>query len=194
VARCRTAIAALAVSALFLTPSAAHGHDGQVTAGTDLVASSMGSGMAWAYYRGELTDLSLDTDDVFDGASATAAMIGMEGSTFFRVGITGIDKSAAGNEYPAHLHQGPCEAGNGAAAGPHYNTNSIAGLPPVVSAETEVMLDFEVDSVGNARVTSNVPFVPLPDVRSIVIHGQLSVGAPRLACLPLDITSFPRTV
>jgi hypothetical protein len=150
--------------------------------------------MAWAYYRGELTDLSLNTDDVFDDASATAAMIGMEDSSFFRLQIAGIDKSAAGQEYPAHLHQGPCEAGNGAAAGPHYNTNSMAGLPPVVSAETEVWLDFDVDSVGNARVTSNVPFIPLPEVRSIVIHGQPAAGAPRLACLPLDIKSFPRTV
>lgn len=193
-ARCRTAIAALAVSALFLTPSAAYAHDGHVSASTAITGSFVGSGMAWANYRGELTDLSLNTDDVFDGGSAAAAMIGMEGSTFFRLQITGIDKSAAGREYPAHLHQGPCEVGNGAAAGPHYNTNAMAGLPPVVSPETEVILDFAVDPVGNARATSNVPFVPLPGVRSIVIHGQLSAGAPRLACLPLDIKSFPRTV
>jgi superoxide dismutase, Cu-Zn family len=194
VARCRMAIAALAVSALFLAPSAAYAHDGHISAGTRVAASSVGSEMAWAYYRGELTDLSLNTDDVFDGVSATAAMIGIEGSTFFRLGITGIDKSAAGKEYPARLHEGPCEAGNAAAAGPHYNTNSMAGLPPVVSAETEVWLDFDVDSVGNARVTSNVPFVPLPAVRSIVIHDQLAAGASGLACLPLDIKSFPRTV
>jgi hypothetical protein len=194
VARCRAAIAALAVSGLCLTPSAAYAHDGHLSPGTAVTGSYVASGMAWAQYRGGLTDLSPNTDDVFDGASGAAAMIGMEGSTFFRLQVTGIDKSEAGKEYPAHLHQGPCVAGNGAAAGPHYNTNVIAGLPPVVSAETEVILDFDVDLVGNARATSNVPFVPLPGVRSIVIHGQLSAGAPLLACLPLDIKSFPRTV
>jgi hypothetical protein len=194
VARCRTAIAALAVSVLCLTPSAAYAHDGQVSASTAVTGSFVGSGMAWAQYRGELTDLSPNTDDVFDGASAAAAMIGMEGSTFIRLQVMGIDKSAAGKQYPAHLHQGPCVAGNGAAAGPHYNSNVMAGLPPVVSAETEVVLDFDVDSIGNARATSNAPFVPFPGVRSIVIHGQLSAGAPPLACLPLDIKSFPRTV
>jgi hypothetical protein len=194
VARCCTAIAALAVSVLCLMPSAAYAHDGQVSASTAVAGSFVGSGMAWAQYRGELTDLSPNTEDVFDGASSAAAMMGMEGSTFFLLQITGIDKSAAGKEYPAHLHQGPCEAGNGAAAGPHYNTNVMAGLPPVVSPETEVILDFDVDSVGNTRATTNVPFVPLPGVRSIVIHGQAAAGAPPLACLPLDIKSFPRTV
>ena len=85
---------------------------------------------AWAGHitADTLTDLSPNTDDVFDGAKASAVMVGVEGSSFFRLQIKGIGR-AAGNEYPAHLHKGPCVAGQGALALGHYNTQQEAGFP-----------------------------------------------------------------
>jgi Cu/Zn superoxide dismutase len=194
--RARTmAVSALAASALIFTASAADGHAGWHT--RTHVASSDSSGMGWARYGGYLTDLSPTTDDVFDGAQASAVMIGIEGSSFFRLQITGIDDNAEGNEYPAHLHKGPCVAGQGASARGHYNAQEEAGLPAPwpVNTHTEVHLDFRVNSDGSAQVTANVPFIPLPEKRSIVIHTHATPAAgsspARLACLPLDIKPLP---
>lgn len=189
------AVSALAASALILTASAADGQAGLHT--STAVASSDSSGMGWARYGGYLTDLSPSTDDVFDGAKASAVMIGMEGSTFFRLQITGIDDRAARKEYPSHLHKGPCVAGQGAAALGHYNSQEEAGLPAPwrVNTQTEVHLDFTVNSDGSARVTANVPFIPLPGKRSIVIHTDATppggTSPARLSCLPLDIKPLP---
>jgi hypothetical protein len=195
--RARTmAISALAASALIFTASAADGHAGRHT--STHVASSDSSGMGWARYGGYLTDLSPTTDDVFDGAKASAVMIGMEGSSFFKLQITGIDDNAEGNEYPAHLHKGPCVAGQGASALGHYNAQEEAGLPApwLVNTQTEVHLDFTVNSDGGARATANVPFIPFPKKRSIVIHTDARPAAgsspAHLACLPLDIKPFPK--
>jgi Cu/Zn superoxide dismutase len=195
--RARTmAVSALAASALIFTASAADGHAGWHT--RTHVASSDSSGMGWARYGGYLTDLSPTTDDVFDGAQASAVMIGIEGSSFFRLQITGIDDNAEGNEYPAHLHKGPCVAGQGASALGHYNTQEEAGLPAPwpVNSHTEVHLDFTVNSDGSARATANVPFIPLSENRSIVIHTDARAAAEsspaHLACLPLDIKPFPK--
>ena len=189
------AISALAASALIFTISAAVGHAGLHT--STAAASSDSSGMGWARYSGYLTDLSPSTDDVFEGAKASAVMIGMEGSSFFRLQITGIDDSAAAKEYPSHLHKGPCVAGQGASARGHYNAQEEAGLPAPwpVNTHTEVQLDFTVNSDGSAQVTANVPFIPLPEKRSIVIHTDATPAAgsspARLACLPLDIKPLP---
>jgi Cu/Zn superoxide dismutase len=190
------AVSALAASALIFTASAADGHAGWHT--RTHVASSDSSGMGWARYGGYLTDLSPTTDDVFDGAQASAVMIGIEGSSFFRLQITGIDDNAEGNEYPAHLHKGPCVAGQGASALDHYNTQEEAGLPAPwpVNSHTEVHLDFTVNSDGSARATANVPFIPFSENRSIVIHTDARAAAEsspaHLACVPLDIKPFPK--
>jgi Cu/Zn superoxide dismutase len=197
VARFRKAvIAAVALSALALTPTAAYAHDHGVSGETGVaLLGSEGSSMGWAHYLGDLIDVST-SDDVFEGARATAVMIGMEGSSYLRLHISGIKESASGKEYPAHLHEGPCVAGDGAAAGGHYNTQKEAQLPSpwLVSDQTEVHLDFEVNPDGYARTTVNVPFVPKPGVRSIVIHTDetpLAGSSPaRLACLPLTIKVF----
>jgi hypothetical protein len=153
--------------------------------------------MSWAFYNGKLTDLSPGTDDVFDGARATATMIGMDGGSFFRVIVKGLDNSARGKEYPAHLHVGPCGIdGNGPTVGGHYNATP-AGHTPVVSEETEVHLDFKVISKGNVRIAVNVPFVPTPGDRSIVFHTNAAPAAgaspAKLACLPLTIKELAGT-
>jgi superoxide dismutase, Cu-Zn family len=129
-------------------------------------------------------------------------MISMGDSSYFKLTIRGIDESAIGNEYGAHLHDGKCVAGDGTAAGPHYNTTRDAnGVAAVISDETEVWLDFDVNSEGNARTTANVPFVPPLGEHSIVIHashtlhetgpdGTVGTAGARLACLPFTIKSF----
>ena len=201
----KTAIAAVAVSAVVLTPSAAYARDFGLN---DFARQgSTMSSMSWGTYRGELTDLSPNTTDVkttdmFDGARATAVMISMGESSYFKLTIRRIDEGAIGKEYGAHLHDGKCVAGEGATAGPHYNTTRDAnGVATVISDETEVWLDFDVNSEGNARTTANVPFVPPLGEHSIVIHashtlhktgpgGTVGTAGARLACLPLTIKSF----
>jgi Cu/Zn superoxide dismutase len=187
----KTAIAALAASALILTTSAASAREVNLNdiGGEAFKASSM----SWAYFRGGLTDYTTTTPNIFEGARATAMMMGLNGESTFTLNIRGIDESAVGNEYPAHLHVGPCDANDPSAAGGHYNTDVIAGIgSPEVSEKTEVHLDFTVRETGTARVVVRVPFVPTvaPEggSRSIVIHS--SETSTRLACLPLDIKTL----
>jgi hypothetical protein len=156
--------------------------------------------MSWAFYSGDLTQLS--SNKVYDGARATAMMFGINGETTFRVSIRGLGEDAVGNDYGAHLHTGPCGlAADGitATVGPHYNTTP-AGSLPVVSDQTEVWLNFHVSSDGNARDTAVVPFVPTPGEngpRSITFHAlqtdSKGIAGAKLACLPLDIKKFNRS-
>ena len=203
-----TAIAGLAVSAILVTSGVAYAHD----LGHRKVAheSSSASSMSWASFRGDLTDISPTTDDVYDGARATAMMVGIDGSSFFRVHLIGLDKSAAGRSFGAHLHVGPCglaDDGKTQTVGGHYNISPLdpaTKLPSVVSATTEVWLNFHVNSGGNAQATATVPFVPTPGdnglARSITFHASATVhhqmdpkdpavgtAGAKLACLPLDI-------
>ena len=197
------AVAALAVSALLLTSSAAYAGD-HYSHRTDFASGSFGGGshissMTWAYSSDDLSDLSTATPDVFDGAKATAFMMSVNGESTFRLHVRGIDKSAVGNKYPAHLHEGPCVAGEGVAAGGHYNAQKEEGLPDpyLVNGDTEVHLDFTVSSQRSARVVAVVPFVPKPGDRSIVIHSNQPPVAPatpaRWACLPLHIKNLTST-
>jgi superoxide dismutase, Cu-Zn family len=212
VARTRPiAIAALAASALIFTPGAANAQDGLHSSTTSLMrpelvegpstssgdmSSSGKSGTGWAHYRGYLTDLSPSTDGVFDGARASVVMIGLEGGSSFRLQIAGIDEHAVGKQFPTRLHKGPCVAGQGSMASGPYNTQEESGFPApwAVNNQTEVHLDFKVNSDRTAQVSANVPFVPAPGRRSIVIHTDTRPPAgsssARLACLPLDIRSL----
>jgi len=200
VPRFRTvAVAGLAASALLLTSSAAYAGDDDFHRHTHFGSGSLGGGshissMTWAYSSDDLSDLSTATPDVFDGARATAFMMSVNGESTFRLHVRGIDKRAVGKTYPAHLHEGPCVAGNGAAALGHYNTQKEEGLsaPYLVNGETEVHLDFTVSAPRSARVVAVVPFVPKPGDRSIVIHSNQPPVPPatspaRWACLPLHI-------
>ena len=141
-------------------------------------------------FKGLLRDLQPTTVEPFDGARAKLRMLSENGHTWFTLRVRGIDRSAVGHEFGAHLHLGPCVAGDGAAALGHYNTDVLAGItPPRVDDTTEVWLDFLVERNGTARSVTYVPFVPIAGDRSVVIHEHetdvAGVAGNRLACLPV---------
>ena len=106
-------------------------------------------------------------------------MIGMDGRSFFRLRVSGI--KASDGVYGVHLHQGKCEpSDSGAAAEGHYNVTwddiekKIMGG---VNNKTEVWLDLDVDSDGDARSTATVSFIPEGE-RSIVLHALPTLREP----------------
>ena len=85
-----------------------------------------------------------------DGAHAKVVFVQHEGRSTFVLLVSGVGAAGVGNTYGAHLHTGACVAGNGAAAGPHYNQSTVEGVvPPVVSDQTEVWLDVTVGADGS---------------------------------------------
>lgn len=138
---------------------------------------------------GPLSDLQPAERGPFDGATATVQIVESSRGSHALLRVRAID-GADGVTFGAHLHAGPCVAGNGAAALGHYNTDVVAGVtPPEVSEDTEVWLDFTVDDRAGTA-TSSVPFVPLAGARSVVIHALATdhvtgAAGPRLSCLPV---------
>jgi hypothetical protein len=194
-----TAIAALAATALLATSGAAYARDLHLKK-VDREASSAPS-MTWAHFGGALTDISPpDTANPYKGARATAMLIGIENTTFVKVQIKDLGEAAVGKEFGAHLHIGPCGPdATAASVGGHYNVSANAGVvPPVVNDATEVWLNFDVNSDGNAKATATVPFVPTVGNRSITFHAGPTIksgagvgtAGSKLACLPLDIKSL----
>lgn len=136
----------------------------------------------------ELSDLA-PAANATDGASAEMWAIAGAGGTTFLLYVWGIDTSAVGKVYGAHVHVGPCVEGSPAAAGPHYNTG---GIP---DEETEVWLDFRVLPGGYGFAQARVDFViDSGKAQSVVIHfeptqdGGATPGAAgaRQACLPVN--------
>jgi hypothetical protein len=162
---------------------------GSLAAAAALVIAAPGSASACTahVFSGPLVDLSPSTADPFDGAHARLAMLSGSHRTVAILVLRGVDPADAGHRYGAHLHAGPCVAGEPAAAGPHYNVSTAT--PPVASPQTEVWLDFTVRSRGTALSVAAVPFVPTPGTRSIVIHAMATddhgTAGARLACLPV---------
>jgi superoxide dismutase, Cu-Zn family len=196
-----TAIAALAATALLATSGAAYARDLHLKK-VEREASAAPR-MSWAHFGGKLTDLSPSTSDVYDGARATAMLIGIDNTTFVKVQIKGLEHKG---EFGAHLHTGPCglDSAGAATVGGHYNVSpkDAGGLFTVINNQTEVWLNFDVNSGGDATATATVPFVPTAGERSITFHATATVtelkdGGPavgtagaKLACLPLDIKSL----
>jgi Cu/Zn superoxide dismutase len=183
-ARTHTTVAAgltgvvLAVSAISATPAA--------TAQPSLTSSPTRVVTA----HDELRDLAPTVAGPLDGARAALVMVSRGGHSLVVLQVQGIDRSAAGRRFGAHLHVGPCVAGNGTAAGPHYNADTVAGrVPPRVDETTEVWLDFTVTRRGTGTAIAAVPFTPLPGTRAVVIHQDPTddhgTAGPRLACLPV---------
>lgn len=168
--------ALIAGSTAVAVPGNAHAGDG----GPTLEVTSM------------LRDLHPSAIDPTDGARSRLKMrIDEDGAAEFRLVLEGLDPSAAGRRFGAHLHFGPCIAGDGAAALGHYNDDVVAGVSPArTSPDTEVWLDFMVTKGGTARVETSVPFAPRAGIRSIVIHqdptnDHTGAAGARLACLPV---------
>ena len=138
------------------------------------------------FFASPLSDLATATEEPLEGASATLRMTLGEERSAFVLKIEDIDRSADGKDYGAHLHSGPCVPGDGAAAGPHYNSAN----PPIVDEDHEVWLDFAVSSRGTGKAVAVVPFVPKHGARSVVVHEMATnpdTGAAggRLACFPV---------
>jgi hypothetical protein len=141
--------------------------------------------------RTDLRDLHPMSAGPLDQASARVQLLTYKGTSTVTLRVRDIDPAVAGHSFGAHLHTGPCVAGDGAAAGPHYNADAVAGrVPATVSAQTEVWLDFTVSRTGSGSARAVVPFVPRPGNRSIVIHQDPTdhhgVAGPRVACVPLS--------
>jgi len=142
-------------------------------------------------FRGPLSDLQPTTSDPLDGAQAKLVFVEHRGSSMFVLVVSGVGAGGVGHTYGAHLHTGACVAGNGAAAGPHYNQSTVNGVvPPVVSDQTEVWLDVTVGADGGAVAVARVPFVPAPGNRAVVLHAEHTddhgTAGARLACLPVS--------
>lgn len=156
-----------------------------------LILTAPAAAAVWATYlfRGPLQDLSTATVGPFDGAKAQVLL--QTSASTSRVGLVvrGIDPAQAGLRFGAHLHIGPCVTDNGAAALGHYNVSTA--IPAVINDQTEVWLDFTVNSDGEGRSGARVPFVPVAAERSVVIHALptnpvTGAAGARLACLPVE--------
>ncbi len=187
------AVTTLATAALLLTPATAFADPPDGGSAPNSGYRGTAGRFSVSYNAGPLRDLQPTVTSPFDHASAKVIMLGLRHSSYFALRVRGVDPEAAGQTYGAHLHTGPCIAGDPNAAGPHYNTDVLAGVTPAeVSPNTEVWLDFEVNSRGRGRSSTVVPFKPQPGVRSIVIHAEPTneangMAGARLACLPLRI-------
>ena len=158
------------------------------TAATPAQAATPGAQV----FAGPLSDLQTTAPGPFDGANARLVAISDGDTETFNLIVTGIDRTAAGTTYGAHVHVGPCVEGNGAAAGPHYNVTAEDGQPPTeISNRTEVWLDFTVNPGGVGVSSTTVPFVVPADARSVVIHQEPTApngtAGARQACLPVNI-------
>jgi Cu-Zn family superoxide dismutase len=137
-------------------------------------------------FQSPLSDLQPTTTQPLEGARATLRMTLGASRSSFLLTVAGMDRAAAGGTFGAHLHTGPCVPGDGAAAGPHYNSVS----PPVVDADHEVWLDFTVSRSGSAWARTVVPFVPAHGARALVVHEMATdhgtgLAGARLACIPV---------
>lgn len=140
--------------------------------------------------RSDLRDLMPAAANPTDGVRSRVELWVRGSSTIATLRLDGFAAAEVGTTFGAHLHSGPCVAGNGAAAGPHYNVDVIAGSPtPAINPSTEIWLDFTVRQDGSAQARAVVPFAVLPGDRSIVAHQSETApngtAGPRLACLPV---------
>ena len=148
-------------------------------------ALALGGGLLHAH--GPLVDLQPAVAAPTDGARATVIALATEsGRTLVLFRARGLDPSEAGRKLGAHVHVGPCVAGDGAAAGPHYKHDPAAPVSP----EVEIWLDFTVDARGTGFAITWVDFViEEGDAQSVVVHAlptdPTGAAGDRLACLPV---------
>jgi Cu/Zn superoxide dismutase len=134
---------------------------------------------------GPLRDLVPASAQPTDHAAARVTATQSGGSTTVTLRVLGLDHAAAGTVLGAHVHVGSCVAGDGAAAGPHYNAGGG------ISESTEVWLDFTIEKNGTGFAKTTVPFIiPAGGAGAVVIHAQhtdhtTGAAGPRWACLPV---------
>jgi superoxide dismutase, Cu-Zn family len=161
-----------------------------ILGGTQLASGE--EGVTTYTFAGPLRDLQLaTTDGVFDSAKARLKIAETADGTKYSIRVRGIEPSADGDLYHSHLHTGPCIEGDGAAAGPHYNSQAAAGQTVTeISSTTEVWFELVPDEDGVATWETSVLFVPTDfqtdQEMSVVIHSLGSSA--REACLPLDFS------
>ena len=160
-----------------------------------VLGGTQGAGAAMEaklWFRDALTDLATTASGPFDSATAKTTITERTKKTVFRIHVKGIDPSAAGQAFAAHLHVGPC--GN---TGGHYK-NDLNGP---ADRKNEVWFDLVPDEQGVATDESSVSFVPVdgdpayvPGEMSIVIHGypnDTTVSPnPKQACFPLSVPQW----
>ena len=118
---------------------------GGVMSATALASTAVAIG-ADVRGAGELHDLQTATEQPFDHATAQATAAPNGDGTTVTLKVQGIDHSAAGSTFGAHVHSGSCVIGTGSVAGPHYKHDAN-----VASTNNEVWLDFTVEANGTAR-------------------------------------------
>ena len=152
-----------------------------------LTAPTLALGASLLHAQGPLVDLQPAVPAPTDGARATVIALATEsGRTIVFLRVRGLDPADAGRKLGAHVHVGPCVAGDGAAAGPHYKHDPAAPVSP----EVEVWLDFTVSGNGTGFALTRVPFViEEGDAQSVVVHAlptdPSGAAGDRLACLPV---------
>jgi Cu/Zn superoxide dismutase len=129
-------------------------------------------------------DLAKGTLRVSQAADDTA--------TGFKLTVEDIE-GAAGQEFGAHLHTGPCVDKDytglytglpdsppkvpGGKAGPHYNDEAASGdLTPAVNPQTEVWFNLVPNDHGQATDDTKVQFVPDDNSPNpLFIRGEMSI-------------------
>jgi hypothetical protein len=159
-------------------------------------------------FSGALTDLDTDDDNdyvttgVFDSATALLKVNETPTGTALSLRVKGIDLTAEGSEYGAHLHTGLCVDNTQILTGPHFR---LPDTPP--TAATEVWFDLAPNEEGVAfdqtwttfvpedqeYLLAGVP-VPVDGIMSIVIHAnpnpQNGAAGNKEACLQLSVPDW----
>ena len=153
---------------------------------TTAVASAAMASPFRARGAGELRDLQFASTQPFDHATAQVVAVEDEDGTTVTLKVQGVDREAAGSTFGAHVHIGPCEAGNGGAALGHYNHDG-----GFATSLNEVWLDVSIGSNGTGSSTAGVPFtIDVGDAYSVVIHAVPTApgggAGARWACLPVE--------
>jgi hypothetical protein len=177
-------------------------------------AVGLSSIINYAYEDVGLVDLR-DPGEPFDEASADLVVKVTPEGTNFRLTVSDIKSTAAGDVFGAHLHTDACNDSSSPPAfqpgGPHYNHEVHGVIPgkkfpsstvPVeewaeVSPRTEVWFKFVPNAHGEATADATVSFLPVDPngAMSIVVHldptNKKTGGAGfRQACFPLDVNSW----
>jgi len=159
--------------------------------GATLSANGDPGAIKYPLFEGDLVDFWTSTAGPFDGARAMLRVTESADTTGtgFKLSVEGIDPSASGSEFGAHLHIGPCTveetvlpppgAAPGWQAGPHYNHDAAESEPtPEISRKTEVWFNLVPNDHGDATDDTSVNFVPDDWINLPLDGSKLPVNSP----------------